>query len=65
MAVTDPISRAGDHHLVLKALTDVVCAITSCPQDIIPGNGLVVTDMRVAATAAKPNAQELDSLKCY
>jgi uncharacterized protein YcgI (DUF1989 family) len=64
MAVTDPISRAGDH-LVLKALMDVVCAISPCPQDIIPGNGLVVTDMRVAVTDAQPNAKELEALKCY
>jgi len=63
MAVTDPISKPGDH-LVLKALMDVVCAISPCPQDIIPGNGLVVTDMRVAVTASQPDAAELEALKC-
>lgn len=49
MALSDPVSRPGDH-LVLKALMDVVCALSPCPQDIIPGNGLVVTDMSVLVT---------------
>jgi uncharacterized protein YcgI (DUF1989 family) len=53
MTVTDPISRPGDH-LVLKALMDVVCALSPCPQDIIPGNGLVVTDMRVVVSDEAP-----------
>ena len=53
MAVTDPISRPNDH-LVLEALMDVVCAVSPCPQDIIPGNGLVVTDMRVVVSNDRP-----------
>jgi uncharacterized protein YcgI (DUF1989 family) len=60
MAVTDPISRAGDH-LVLRALMDVVCALSPCPQDIIPGNGLIVTDMRVLVTDAAPTTGELET----
>jgi uncharacterized protein len=63
MAVTDPVSRAGDH-LILKALMDVVCAISPCPQDIIPGNGLLVTDMRVAVTEARPDASQIEALQC-
>lgn len=63
MIVTDPVSKPGDY-LVLKALMDVVCALSPCPQDIIPGNGLVVTDMRVAVTDAQPGAEELEALKC-
>lgn len=63
MTVTDPISKPGDH-LVLKALMDVVCAISPCPQDIIPGNGLVVTDMRVAVTDTQPGEAVLEALKC-
>ncbi len=63
MGVTDPISRAGDY-LVLKALMDVVCALSPCPQDIIPGNGLVVTDMRYAVTDKEPTKEELEVFKC-
>ena len=53
MMVTDPVSRRGDH-LVLKALMDVVCAVSPCPQDIIPGNGLVVTDIRIVVSDMPP-----------
>jgi len=38
-AVVDPPSKPGDL-ITLEALVDVVCAVSSCPQDIIPGNGL-------------------------
>jgi uncharacterized protein len=51
MALSDPLSKAGDH-LVLRALMNVVCALSPCPQDIIPGNGLNVTDMRVIVSDA-------------
>ncbi len=59
MAVTDPISRPGDH-LVLRAVVNVVCALSPCPQDIIPGNGLVVTDMRVLISDTEPSVDELE-----
>ena len=53
MRVTDPTSVAGDH-ITLLALCDLVCAVSSCPQDIIPGNGLRVTpiDIEVSGPAA-------------
>lgn len=54
MAVTDPLSGPGDH-LMLQALMDVVCALSPCPQDIIPGNGLVVTDLRVIVSDTVPD----------
>jgi uncharacterized protein YcgI (DUF1989 family) len=38
-AVVDPPSRPGDM-MLFECLIDVVCAVSSCPQDIIPGNGL-------------------------
>ncbi|WP_455820052.1 DUF1989 domain-containing protein [Pseudomonas cerasi] len=49
MEVTDPISQAGDR-IVFEALCDLICAVSSCPQDIIPGNGLQVTpiDIRIS-----------------
>jgi uncharacterized protein YcgI (DUF1989 family) len=49
MRLADPVSRPGDM-IVLEALMDVACALSPCPQDIIPGNGLVVTDMRVVVS---------------
>lgn len=45
-AVVDPPSRPGER-IVLECLMDLVCAASSCPQDIIPGNGLVPTEFRV------------------
>ena len=44
--VVDPPSKAGDR-VVFRALMDVVCALSPCPQDIIPGNGLRITDIKV------------------
>lgn len=51
MRVTDPTSVAGDH-ITLLALCDLVCAVSSCPQDIIPGNGLRVTPIDIEIGAA-------------
>jgi uncharacterized protein len=42
--VVDPPSRRGDR-VTLLALMDLVCALSPCPQDIIPGNGLAPSDM--------------------
>jgi len=46
MEVTDPNSKAGDC-IVFEALCDLICAVSSCPQDIIPGNGLQVTPVDI------------------
>jgi uncharacterized protein YcgI (DUF1989 family) len=51
MKVTDPTSRAGDF-IRFEVLEDLVCAVSSCPQDIIPGNGLKVSDIAIAITTA-------------
>jgi uncharacterized protein len=53
MQVTDPTSKAGDH-ITFEVLDDLLCAVSSCPQDIIPGNGLRVTDIAVSIHAANP-----------
>jgi aminomethyltransferase len=39
-------SRPGDY-VLLKALTDLVCVTSSCPDDIDPGNGWNPTDIHV------------------
>jgi len=46
MEVTDPSSKAGDY-IVFEALCGLICAVSSCPQDIIPGNGLQVTPIEI------------------
>jgi uncharacterized protein len=42
--ILDPPSRPGDR-ITLVALMDLICALSACPQDIIPGNGLAPSDM--------------------
>jgi uncharacterized protein len=44
--VVNPPSKSGDF-IVLECLMALVCAVSSCPQDIIPGNGLVPTEFEV------------------
>lgn len=44
--VVDPPSKPGDY-IVLQCLMDLTCAVSSCPQDIIPGNGLVPTEFEI------------------
>ncbi len=46
IGLTDPVSRPGDR-IVLRALVDVFGALSPCPQDIIPGNGLLPSPMRL------------------
>ncbi len=45
-------SRPGDYVLV-KALTDLVCVTSSCPDDIDPGNGWNPTDIHVRVYGAE------------
>jgi aminomethyltransferase len=45
-------SRPGDYVLV-KALTDLVCVTSSCPDDIDPGNGWNPTDIHVRTYSAE------------
>ena len=45
-------SRAGDYVMV-RALTDLVCVTSSCPDDIDPGNGWDPTDIHVRTYAAE------------
>jgi uncharacterized protein YcgI (DUF1989 family) len=51
IGLTDPISRPGQR-IVLEALADLFGSLSSCPQDIIPGNGLRPTPMRVVVADA-------------
>ena len=42
----EPWSRPGDY-VLLRAMTDLVCASSACPDDIDPANGWEITDIHV------------------
>lgn len=46
MTLDEPWSRPGDY-VLLKAMNDLVCGSTSCPDDIDPANGWNPTDIHV------------------
>ena len=46
IGMDDPWSRPGDY-VLLRALTDLVCFSTACPDDIDPANGWNPTDIQV------------------
>lgn len=48
----EPWSRPGDY-VLLRALTDLVCASSACPDDIDPSNGWNPTDIQIRTYAAK------------
>jgi aminomethyltransferase len=51
--VTDePWSRPGDY-VLMRALTDLVCASSACPDDIDPANGWDITDVHVRVYPAE------------
>ncbi|MFL5862140.1 MAG: DUF1989 domain-containing protein [Solirubrobacteraceae bacterium] len=46
MFADEPWSRPGDY-VLMRAMTDLVCASSACPDDIDPSNGWEVTDVHV------------------
>lgn len=46
IATDEPWSRPGDY-VLLKALTDLVCVSTACPDDIDPANGWNPTEIQL------------------
>ncbi|MGH8245590.1 MAG: DUF1989 domain-containing protein, partial [Gammaproteobacteria bacterium] len=48
----EPWSRPGDY-VLLRALTDLLCASSACPDDIDPANGWNPTDIQVRVFPAK------------
>src|SRR3954452_23650414 len=46
MFLDEPWSRPGDY-VLLRALSDLVCASSACPDDIDPSNGWETTDVHV------------------
>ena len=52
LTMDEPWSRPGDH-VLLRALDEMVCANTSCPDDIDPANGWMPTDIHIRIYAAQ------------
>jgi aminomethyltransferase len=48
----EPWSRPGDY-VLMRALTDIVCVSSSCPDDIDPANGWNPTDIHVRTYSGK------------
>ena len=46
LIMDEPWSRPGDY-VLMRAMTDLVCASSACPDDIDPANGWEVTDVHV------------------
>jgi len=46
MVADEPWSRPGDY-VLLRALTDIVCVSSSCPDDTTPANGWDLTDIQI------------------
>lgn len=52
MTLDEPWSRPGDY-VLLRAMTDLVCASSSCPDDIDPANGWNPTDIHIRVYSDK------------
>jgi aminomethyltransferase len=46
MFMDEPWSRPGDY-VLLRAMNDLVCASSACPDDVDPANGWEITDIHV------------------
>jgi aminomethyltransferase len=46
LTMDEPWSRPGDY-VLLRAMNDLVCASSACPDDIDPANGWEITDVHV------------------
>ncbi len=46
LIMDEPWSRPGDY-VLLKAMNDLVCASSACPDDVDPANGWEITDVHV------------------
>jgi hypothetical protein len=50
LEIREPLSEKDDY-VVLKALADVVIAVSACPQDLVPTNAMKPTNIRVRVYA--------------
>ena len=56
MYADEPWSRPGDY-VLLRALTDIVCVSSACPDDTSPANGWNPTDIHVRTYSGKETFQ--------
>ncbi|MFP6847405.1 MAG: DUF1989 domain-containing protein [Pseudomonas sp.] len=52
LTLDEPWSRPGDY-VLLRAMSDLTCASSSCPDDIDPANGWQPTDIHIRLYSAK------------
>ncbi|OWJ89810.1 aminomethyltransferase [Pseudomonas sp. A46] len=52
LTLDEPWSRPGDY-VLLRAMTDLVCASSACPDDIDPANGWQPTDIHIRVYSEK------------
>ncbi|MBD9481422.1 DUF1989 domain-containing protein [Pseudomonas sp. PDM14] len=52
LTLDEPWSRPGDY-VLLKAMSDLICASSSCPDDIDPANGWQPTDIHIRVYSDK------------
>ena len=52
LSLDEPWSRPGDY-VLMRALTDLVCASSACPDDIDPANGWDPTDIHIRIYGAE------------
>ena len=57
----EPWSRPGDY-VLLRALTDIVCVSSACPDDIDPANGWEPTDIHVRTYSDKQSFSRASGL---
>ncbi|MFZ1726530.1 MAG: DUF1989 domain-containing protein [Albidovulum sp.] len=58
----EPWSRPGDY-VLLRALTDLVCVSSACPDDTSPANGWNPTDIHVRSYSGKEQFQRAIALR--
>jgi len=56
-SIVEPASRAGDY-ITLRAVTDVLVAVSNCPQDLNPCNAGELKPLRIAVSAASQSQGE-------
>lgn len=62
MYADEPWSRPGDY-VLLRALTDLVCVSSACPDDTSPANGWNPTDIHVRSYSGKEKFQRAIALR--
>jgi aminomethyltransferase len=62
MYADEPWSRPGDY-VLLRALTDIVCVSSACPDDTTPANGWNPTDIHIRTYSGKETFQKAIAIR--